>query len=345
MATQADQSPIEVAARLRGGVLIPAHPLALTAARAVDWPAQDALTRYYVDAGADGIAVGVHTTQFELHQDAGLLREVWLRAAAAARDEAEHQDGDPLLIAGIVGDTENAARETELARECGYDAVLLCPWGMADRSPSSLLERAAVVGTTMPTIGFYLQRAIGGLHLDRAFWTSLFDIESVVGVKAAPFDRYATNDVAQALIAHDRWQDVALLTGNDDAIVHDLVTPTFATVNGERRTLWFEGGLLGQWALGAKSARRLVDMAVKARHDAGLAATVLAAATDLIEVNAAIFDVDHNFAGCVAGVNEALRQQGRLATSLCLSDDERLSPGQSDAIARVRARYPTVFDE
>ncbi|WP_211254437.1 hypothetical protein [Knoellia sinensis] len=244
-----------------------------------------------------------------------------------------------------MGDPDHAVREAEIALECGYEAALLCPWGMTNRSPASLLDRAAVVGLVMPTIGFYLQRAIGGLHLDRKFWSGLFDLESVVGVKAAPFDRYATNDVAQALIVHDRWQDVSLLTGNDDAIVHDLITPVIASVNGKRRTLWFEGGLLGQWAIGVAEARRLLDMAVKARHDVGLAIEVLAEAAAVIEVNAAVFDVDNNFAGCVAGVNEALRQQGRVATSVCLTDKERLSPGQATLIEQARMRFPHIFDE
>src|SRR5690606_4786685 len=233
-AGQADEVPaagravlMPASDRFRGGVVIPAHPLALTEDGAVDLVAQRALTRYYVEAGAHGVAVGVHTTQFELHADQGLFTEVLGLAAEAARGR--------LLVAGVCGDVADAVREAEAAAALGYEAALLCPWGVREPTEKVLLERARAVGEVLPTIGFYLQESVGGRRLDRAFWQDLFDIETVVAVKSAPFDRYRHNDVVQALLEHDRWADVAVLTGNDDAIVHDLVTPVRRTVGGQTR--------------------------------------------------------------------------------------------------------------
>ncbi|HEY3479080.1 MAG TPA: dihydrodipicolinate synthase family protein, partial [Streptomyces sp.] len=202
--------------RLLAGVAIPAHPLALTEDGEVDERAQRALTRYYLAAGADGLAVGVHTTQFALHDDEKQFAAVLDLAARTA------EGCDPLLVAGVIGDIAQAVREAELAAEAGYDAVLLCPFGMADPTPEALLERARAAGEVLPTIGFALQKAVGGPDLPKSYWSRLFDVGSVVGVKAAPFDRYRTNDIARALLDHDRWDEIALLTGNDDAIVADL---------------------------------------------------------------------------------------------------------------------------
>lgn len=327
-----------VADRLAAGVAVPAHPLALDQRRRLDERAQRALTRYYAASEVDGIAVGVHTTQFELHDDLGALRGVWEMAAEPVAG------WDPLRIAGIVGDTAQAVAEASIAADLGYDAVLLSPWGMAERTEQTLLDRARAVGEVLPTIGFYLQESVGGLRLGRPFWSALFDQPSTVAVKTAPFDRYRTNDVIRALLHHDRWDEIALLTGNDDAIVHDLVTPTRATVGGQEREVRARGGLLGQWAVGARAAARLRRHAVGEADAGTVSAPTLAAATDLVEINAAVFDVVGDFAGCVAGVNEVLRQQGLLSTSLCLTDRERLSPGQEQLIAGVLARFPDLLD-
>lgn len=319
----------DVRTRLLAGVTIPAHPLALTSDRGFDERAQRALTRYYLASGVDGLAVGVHTTQFELHDDSGLFAAVLGLAATPG----------PLLIAGVVGDTAQAVREAAVAAEAGYDAVLLCPFGMSDSGPDAQLDRARAVGEVLPVIGFALQEAVGGRPLPKSYWSRLFDLDAVVGVKAAPFDRYRTNDIARALVEHDRWDRIALLTGNDDTIVADLVTPWRAVVGDEERTLRVSGGLLGQWAVGTRAA-------VALRHQAAeVTADLLATGADLVEVNAAVFDVAHRFAGCVAGVNEVLRQQGLLASSLCLAEDEVLSPGQADLIAGVRKRFPALLDE
>jgi dihydrodipicolinate synthase/N-acetylneuraminate lyase len=216
---------------------------------------------------------------------------------------------------------------------------------MAEVTDKALLERARAVGEILPTIGFYLQESVGGRRLDRAFWQELFDIDTVVAVKSAPFDRYRSNDVVQALLEHDRWAEVAVLTGNDDAIVHDLVTPVRRTVGGRSREIRTAGGLLGQWAVGTAAAVALVAEACAARDAGSVPTGLLTGAADLVEVNAAVFDVDHGFAGCVAGVNEVLRQQGLLRSARCLAPAERLSPGQRERIAAVRDRYPGWLDE
>ncbi|WP_433471458.1 dihydrodipicolinate synthase family protein [Saccharomonospora azurea] len=331
---------MDLAATLRSGVVLPAHPLALAVDSTVDLRAQRALTRYYLAAGADGVAVGVHTTQFELHHDRGLLGEVWRLTA----EEAAAAGGERVLVAGVTGDTREAVAEAELARELGYHAVLLCPWGMAEVSEAALLDRARAVGDVLPTIGFYLQESVGGRRLGREFWNALFDLPSVVAVKVAPFDRYRTGDVVQTLLEHDRWAEVAVLTGNDDTIVHDLLTPYRRQVAGRQREIRATGGLLGQWAVGTRAAVSLVARVKKAATEAASPFDLLAEASALVEINAAVFDVANGFAGCVPGVNEVLRQQGLIATAGCLGRDV-LSPGQSDLIAGVRTRYPELLDE
>lgn len=357
MTRTAEDSASAVHARLDAGVTIPAHPLALDEQRRLDERAQRALTRYQLAAGAHGLAVGVHTTQFELHEDPGMLHAVWELAAQTAREsphDSEHPHAAPgtsasaahapILIAGLVGDTEQAVVEAQTARDLGYDAALLSPWGMSSRTDRDLLERAAAVGDVMPTIGFYLQDSVGGTPLDRPFWRRLFDLESVVAVKTAPFDRYRTNDVMQELLVHDRFDQVAVLTGNDDAIVSDLLTPYRAIVDGVPREVRAKGGLLGQWAVGTRAASRLVERTNAAVSADAVPQSLLALASDLVEINAALFDVRNDFAGCVPGVNELLRQQGLAPTSRCLGPDV-LSPGQSELIAQVRARFPELLDE
>ncbi|QIK71021.1 dihydrodipicolinate synthase family protein [Propioniciclava coleopterorum] len=321
------------------GATIPAHPLALTPNGTLDERSQRALTRYYCAAGATGLAVGVHTTQFELHHDRGLLRDVMGLAA----DTAAAAGGDRLLIAGVTGDTEHAVAEATLAHELGYEAVLLTSWGVPDPSPERLLERAARVGEVLPTIGFYLQAAIGGPTLDGSFWSRLFDQPTVAAVKVAPFDRYRTSTVLRALAAHDRWDDVVALTGNDDAIVADLVTPTRVATAGGVREVRVTGGLLGQWAVGTRAAVELTARAGAAAASGQVDADLLALGADLTRVNQALFDVDHDFAGCVPGVNELLRQLGLVDTALTLGSD-RLSPGQSEDIAAVLAEFPALLD-
>ncbi|MGC0251276.1 dihydrodipicolinate synthase family protein [Pseudactinotalea sp. Z1748] len=330
----------DLAARLGSGVVIPAHPLALDESGSLDLTAQRALTRYYLDAGAHGLAVAVHTTQFELHHDPAMLTQVWHLAA----ETAANHPSEPIMVAGLTGDTPAAVAEAQIAKDLGYHAALLSPWGMSNTSEQTLLERAAAVAEVMPVIGFYLQPAVGGALLSRDYWRALFDIEAVVGVKTAPFNRYCTGDVAQTLLEHDRWDQIALLTGNDDAIVHDLITPYQRTINGQQRQIRATGGLLGQWAVGTRAAAHQVTKANQAVTAGQVPLELLAEASDMVEINHAVFDVDHNFAGCVPGVNEVLHQQGLIPTTTTLGTDT-LSPGQTEKITHVRQRYPDLLDE
>ncbi len=342
------QLPAGEAQLLRDGCVIPAHPLALTPERRLDERRQRALTRYYAAAGAGGVAVGVHTTQFAI-RSAGLLEPV----LSLAKDTLDSAVGDrPFLrIAGAVGEVRQAVAEAELAAGLGYHAVLLGPPGAGGPDGGGypehdLLLRAKAVGEVLPVVGFYLQEAVGGQHLSREFWQALASQPSVVAVKIAPFDRYRTLDAIRGVVAADRGADVALYTGNDDAIVTDLVTPYTVAESGRVVQRHIVGGLLGQWAVWTRRAVELLDRVRKARagdvHDVQ---DLLALGTRLTEANAAVFDAAGGFAGCIAGVHEVLRRQGLLAGTWCLDHDETLSPGQAEEIARVCAAYPDLTDD
>lgn len=340
MAAGLRQSP-DPLQRFRDGTAIPAHPLALDSRLALDERRQRALTRYYLEAGAGGIAVAVHTTQFAIHEPwRGLLRPVLELAATTA---AEYGDPGTVLVAGACGGTAQAVKEAELAAELGYHAVLLAPYGAGALSEDELIGRAAAVGEVLPAIGFYLQPAVGGRPLSRRFWTRLAGLPSVLGIKVAPFDRYATLDVVLGVAASDRRTDVALYTGNDDHIVGDLLSthPVGGTAPME-----FVGGLLGQWSVWTRAAVRLLEDARRARagDDAALR-EVMAVDCALTDANGAIFDVAGGFGGCVPGIHEVLRRQGLLAGLWCLEEDEVLSPGQLAEIDRIWQAYPQLRDD
>ncbi|MYT75437.1 MULTISPECIES: dihydrodipicolinate synthase family protein [unclassified Streptomyces] len=324
---------------LSQGTVIPAHPLALDADRRLDERRQRALTRYYLASGAGGVAVAVHTTQFEIREPrVGLLRPVLELAAETVRAEA----GRPFVkVAGACGYTAQAVAEAELAASLGYDAVLLSP-AVPGADEKGLLERARAVGEVLPVIGFYLQEAVGGRYLSPAFWSAFADLPSTAAVKIAPFDRYRTADVIRAVGAADRASEVALYTGNDDDIIGDLLTP-YETAGGRR---WFAGGLLGQWAVWTRSAATLLDDVRAARagdHEALL--RCLARRPELTDANQAVFDVRGAFRGCIAGIHEVLRRQGLLEGIWCLDPAETLSPGQADELTRVAAAYPWLTDD
>ncbi|YCK35381.1 dihydrodipicolinate synthase family protein [Actinomadura sp. ATCC 39365] len=328
-------TPNPALSRLRAGTVIPAHPLALTADRTLDERRQAALTRYYLAAGAGGLAVGVHTTQFEI-RGAGLLEPVLRLAADVARESARESASEsagerPVLVAGACGPTAQAVAEAELAASLGYDAVLLSPV-VPGASEDDLLARARAVGEVLPVVGFYLQAAIGGPVLSRGFWRALADQPSTVAVKVAAFDRYRSLDVAHGVAASDRADQVTLYTGNDDHIIGDLL----AELPGGLR---FAGGLLGQWAVWTRAAVEMVDAL---RDDP---APWWGRATALTDANAAVFDSANGFAGCIAGVHEVLRRQGLLAGTWCLDPDEGLSPGQAEELTRVSAAYPWLTDD
>lgn len=320
------------------GTVVPAHPLALDESGGIDWVSQRALTRYYLDAGAHGLAVGVHTTQFALHEDPALLADVW----AAAAEDASAAERPVGLIAGVRGTASTARIEAGVAGGLGYQAALLSP--APGSTDDDILRMAESVGEVLPVIGFYMQDDVGGRYLGVDFWRALFAQPAVIGVKIAAFDRYRTGEVVRALLESGR-DDIALLTGNDDSIVGDLATTYRGDVDGVQQSASFVGGLLGQWAIGTRAAVELSARVVDARNSGTVPSELLTQGTWITEINSAVFDTQHGFAGCVAGVNEVLRQQGLVRTSLCLDPVERLSPGQQEAIAEARRRYPELLDE
>ena len=333
--------PPEVLAVLRRGAVLPAHPLALDANRQFDRVSQRALSRYYIDAGAGGLAVGVHATQFQI-RDVGLYRPVLELAAETAGTWSTR----PLvMIAGVIGKTAQAVEETRTARALGYHAVLLGLGALRGASEDELIAHCAAVAKEMPVIGFYLQTAVGGIALSRAFWTRFAAIDNVIAIKVAPFNRYKTLDVAFGVVAAGAEQRVTLYTGNDDHIVADLVTPLAIRTGGREVTLRFKGGLLGHWSVWVRSAVGLLDR-IHACVGAGSVPDELLALDSMVtDCNAALFDVANDFAGCIPGCHEVLRRQGLLRSVHCLDRNEGLSPGQAAAIDRLYATYPELADD
>jgi len=334
---------------LHDGAVIPAHPLALTAERRFDERHQRALTRYYAASGAGGVAVGVHTTQFEIREPGIDLYEPVLALTADVLDR--EVDRPFLRVAGVAGPTAQAVAEAEIAAGLGYHAVLLSPprpaIGAPEPTEDAMIERAAAVGEVLPVIGFYLQAAIRGPRLGLSFWRRFAELESVVAVKAAPFDRYRTLDVVRAVAGSSRGADIALYTGNDDAIVADLLSDlTFDGPDGSPVTRRVSGGLLGHWSVWTRRAVELLDLVRDARAGDGAAVVeLMSRAAAITDANAALFDPSHDFAGCIAGVHEVLRRQGLLAGTWCLDPAEGLSPGQSAEIDRVLRLHPWLSDD
>jgi dihydrodipicolinate synthase/N-acetylneuraminate lyase len=336
----------DVRAALRRGLVIPAHPLALTADRRLDERRQTALTRYYCDAGAGGVAVGVHTTQFAIREPkVGLLEPVLRLAMNAVRAHRERGGTRLLSVAGVCGPTPQAVAEAALARSLGYDLGLLSLGALGDATNQDLLAHCRRVAEVIPLFGFYLQPAVGGRVLDYGFWRSLLELEKLAAIKVAPFNRYQTLDVMRAVADSGRAGDVALYTGNDDSIVADLLTTFPVGRAGSQAPVRFAGGLLGQWAVWTSKAVELLGRAREARRSGTGIADLLGEGAQLTDANAAIFDASHGFAGCIPGIHEVLRAQGLLAGRWCLDPDEDLSPGQLEEIARVRAAYPGLADD
>jgi dihydrodipicolinate synthase/N-acetylneuraminate lyase len=331
--------------RLFDGLVIPAHPLALTAERRLDERRQVALTRYYCDAGAGGIAVGVHTTQFVIRdRRIGLFAPVLQLAIETAR-EWELRDGKRIIkVAGACGMTEQAVREAAFARETGYDLCLLSLGALREASVSDLIAHCRRVSDEIPLFGFYLQPAVGGRVLDYRFWREFLEIENVAAIKVAPFNRYHTLDVARALAESGRHTEVALYTGNDDNIVADLLTEF--RFPKSKASVRFAGGLLGHWAVWTKRAVELLAQARECRRNGGRGAfDLLARSAEVTDSNAALFDARNNFAGCIAGLHEALRRQGLMTGRWCLDPAEELSPGQMEELDRIYSSYPHLNDD
>lgn len=335
---------VSVREHLRAGQVIPAHPLALTARRTLDENRQRGLTRYYVDAGAGGVAVAVHTTQFAIRDSGiGLFRPVLELAMDEARRAAVDRTRPFAMIAGICGHTAQARTEAEIAAALGYDAGLVSLGDWRTEPESELIEHCREIGEVIPLFGFYLQPAVGGRGLSYEFWRELAEIPNLWAVKIAPFNRYQTFDVVRAVVEAGR-DDVALYTGNDDNIVADLLTPFPVEVGGTTVLRWIDGGLLGQWAVWTRAAVRLLAEIKEARRAGILSSALLSRGAALTDANAAIFDAAHGFRGCIPGIHEVLRRQGLLDGIWCLDPHETLSPGQAEEISRVERSYVELTD-
>jgi hypothetical protein len=339
------QPPAWVLDRLHDGLVIPAHPLALTRRRKLDERRQRALTRYYFAAGAGGLAVGVHTTQFAIRDPKHALLRPVLELAAGTAAEQKASAKQPVLIAGICGRTPQAVSEARMAREIGYHAGLLSLGALRDASEHKLLTHCRTVAREIPLVGFYLQPAAGGRLLPFTFWRCFVEIPNVIAVKIAPFNRYQTLDVLRAVAEAGRARDIALYTGNDDHILLDLLTEWAVLTESGTQRLRVVGGLLGQWACWTRAAVGLLERCKRLRGAKRIPAELLTLAEQLTDANAAVFDAAHGFAGCIAGIHEVLRRQGLLANTLCLDPHERLSPGQAEEITRVCAAYPELTDD
>jgi dihydrodipicolinate synthase/N-acetylneuraminate lyase len=335
--------PPQVLAALRQGVVIPAHPLALNADRKLDARRQRALTRYYLDAGAGGLAVGVHTTQFAIREAA--LFEPVLELAMRMRSAAEWAREPKIMIAGLVGRTAQAIKEAEFARGLGYHAGLLSLAALKGASEDELIAHAQTVAREIPLVGFYLQPAVGGLVLPVSFWRRFAAIENVVAIKVAPFNRYRTLDVVRGVVEADAADRVTLYTGNDDHIILDLVTPFAVAANVRERTVRIKGGLLGHWSVWVKRAVELLERTHAAVAKNDVSAELLALDAQVTDCNAAIFDAANDFHGVIAGCHEILRRQGLLEGIWCLDQSETLGSGQKQEIDRVCAAYPHLNDD
>ncbi len=344
MAPQMGES--EARTRFHSGLVIPAMPLALSPERTFDPVSQRALLRYYVDAGAGGIAVGVHATQFAIRDTPGFFREVLAFAMEQTSVWAGHRNAAVVMMAGVCGTTEQATSEARLARSLGYDAGLLSLAALPLASIDEMIDHVRAVAREIPVVGFYLQTAVGGRRLPYEFWRRFARVENTWGIKIAPFDRYATLEVIRGVADGGRAPELALYTGNDDSIVTDLLTPFRFDGPSNLEPIRIVGGLLGHWGVWTK---RAVEIFHACREIAGgrapLTTEVLARAAEVTDMNGAVFDAANGFAGCLPGVHTVLQGQGLLQSPHCLDPQERLSPGQAEEIARVRRAYPHLTDD
>jgi dihydrodipicolinate synthase/N-acetylneuraminate lyase len=338
--------PLFALESLRSGLVIPAHPLALTESRSLDERHQRALTRYYHASGAGGVALGVHTTQFEIRLPKhGLYRPV-LELGAETMDGCESKGGRKLLrVAGVIGGTGQAVGEASLARELGYHVALLSLAALKDATDAELLDHCRAVAEVMPLMGFYLQPAAGGRLLSYGFWRRMAEIPNLVAIKMAPFNRYQTLDVVRAVADAGRLEDVSLYTGNDDNILLDLVSVYEMETSRGRVRAEIAGGLLGHWACWTKRAAEQLERCKAIRRQGSIPSGLFADANRVTDCNAAFFDAANAFRGCLPGIQEVLRRQGLLANRHTLNPDESLSPGQAEEIDRVHAAYPELNDD
>lgn len=327
------------------GQVIPAQPLALDSERRLSERHQRAITRYYVSAGSGGLAVGVHSTQFEIREPRhGLFEPVLEIASATIDEELAKNPRDFIKIAGICGRTEQAIAEAKTALGFGYHAGLLSLTAWKEAPFEDVLDHCRKVAEVIPVIGFYLQPAVGGRVYPYDFWRRFAEIPNVIAVKIAPFHRYRSLDVVRGVIESGR-DDIALYTGNDDNIIADLLTPfTFATKDGEKSRR-ISGGLLGQWGVGTRKAVGMLEEIKKVRNKLTMETEWLTRNAALTDYNAALFDVANDFAGCIPGIHYVLAKQGLMPGTWCLNPEETLSPGQAEEIERVHSSYPEFCDD
>ena len=345
MQLKIDAIPAASLALLRRGTAIPAHLLALDGERRFDARRQRAMSRYYLDAGAGGLAVGVHSTQFAI-REVGLYEPVLSLAMEAARDWEPIGGQRPLfMVAGLAGKTAQAVKEAGIARGLGYHAGLLSLAAMKGASEDELIAHSKTVADVMPLVGFYLQPAVGGIELPASFWQRFAAIDNVVAIKMAPFNRYRTLDVLRGVVAARAEERVTLYTGNDDHIVLDLLAPFTFQRDGQDVTVRIKGGLLGHWSVWTKRAVELLDRIHAAVASGNVSPELLALDAQVTDCNSALFDVAHVFRGCIAGCHEILRRQGLLQGTWCLDPDEGLSPGQASELTRVHDAYPHLHDD
>ena len=338
--------PYGVLRRFRRGSVIPAMPLALDRNRNFDEVHQRALLRYYVDAGVGGIAVGVHSTQFEIRDPGiGLYEPVLAFASEVIDSWCSSRDIEILKIAGVIGNTEQALSEAQLAESLGYDACLLGLASLQEATDAELVAHCRTISETMPIIGFYLQPSVGGRPLSYDFWKEFAALENALGIKIAPFDRYRTLDVVRAVADAGRESEVVLYTGNDDTIVQDLLTRYRLRRDGSEVVMRIRGGLLGQWGFWTKRAVELLEQVhAIIENELSVPLSLLSTGAEITDVNGAVFDPSHEFAGCLPGIHEMLTRQGLLAGRFCLDESVDLSPGQKGEIDRVHRAYPHLND-
>ncbi|HYF47976.1 MAG TPA: dihydrodipicolinate synthase family protein [Planctomycetota bacterium] len=344
---QIRELPRKIVENVRKGLVIPAQPLALDANRKLDEKRQCAITRYYIDAGAGGIACGVHSTQFEIRDPKiGLFEPVLKLVSQTIDSYAKKQGRDLVKISGVCGKTPQALKEAEFAQEAGYHACLLSLAAMAKEDIPAIVKHCREVSQVMPIVGFYLQPAVGGRVLPYEFWRQFAEIENIIAIKMAPFNRYQTFDVIRAVCEAGRENDITLYTGNDDNIIVDLLTEFKIQTARGAKSIRIKGGLLGHWCVWTKKAvEQLEKVHSITSRNAPIPPEMLTLAAEVTDANAAFFDPAHAFAGCIPGIHEVLRRQGLMQGTWCLNPHEVLSPGQSEEIDRIYKSYPHLNDD
>lgn len=331
---------------LKAGTVIPATPLALDENRNFDEYSQRLLMKYYLNCGVGGIATAVHSTQFEIRDPKVKLFEPILKLVSDEITDFENKTGKVIVkVAGVCGKTEQAVNEAEIAQKYGYDAVLLSPGGLNDLSEGELIERTKAVAAVMPVIAFYLQTAVGGRRFSYNYWQQICEIPNVVAIKAAPFNRYMSLDVARAAALSSRDDEITLYTGNDDNIVVDLLTTYKFDIDGKHYEKGFDGGLLGHWSVWTKRAVELFELCKQEKKKSGISAEMLSLANAVTDTNAVLFDGANNFAGCISGLHYVLKKQGLMKSLNCINPDEKLSLGQEKEFDRIYNMYPELFDD